>query len=113
MRVLAFLDARGCGEHHGARLDAAHGDGLEVADGDDFAVLHLGERDEAVEAGADGADDLAFVLGGVFGAGGVAAGDGGDEKGVGVRVGFGLEDVADAQVDEGGGEGLLDGGAVQ
>ena len=111
VRVLAFFDLGAGGEHHGAGFDAAHGDGLEVADGDDLAVLHVGEGDEAVETGADGADDLAFVLGGVVGAGGVAAGDGGDEEGVGVGVGLRLQDVADAEVDEGGGEGLLDGGA--
>lgn len=111
VRVLALLDLGAGGEHHGAGFDAAHGDGLEVADGDDLAVLHVGEGDEAVEARADGAHDLAFVLGGVVGAGGVAAGDGGDEEGVRVGVRLRLEDVADAEVDEGGGEGLLDGGA--
>jgi hypothetical protein len=70
--------------------------------------LHLGQRDQAVEARAYGAHDLAFVLGGVLGAGRVAARDGADEQRVGVGVCLGLEDVADAQVDEGGGEGLLD-----
>lgn len=110
--VLALLDLGRRGEHHGARLDAAHGDGLQVAHGDDLAVLHLGERDEAVEARAHGADDLAFVLGGVVGAGGVAAGDGADVEGVGIGVGFGLEDVTDAEVDKAGGERLLGPGEV-
>ena len=112
---MVVLDTRSetgrCGENHGAGLDATHGDRLQVADCDDAAVLHVLEGDEAVETGAHGADDLALVLGGVVGAGGVAAGDGGDEEGVGVGVGLRLQDVADAEVDEGGGEGLLDGGA--
>lgn len=105
--VLAFDNFGRRSEHHGAGLDAAHGDGLEIAYGDDFAVLHVGEGDQAVEAGADGAHDLAFVLGGVVCAGGIAAGNGADEEGVGVGVGLGFEDVADAEVDEGWGEGLL------
>ena len=93
------------GEHHGARLDAAHLDGLEVADNDNLAALHLLERHEAVEARAHGAAHLALVLGRVLGAGRVADGDGGDVQRVGFRVLDGLEDVADAEVDETGGEG--------
>jgi len=55
---------------------------------------------------------LTLVLGCVVCAGSVAASDGGNVKRVGVGVGFGLEDVAYAKIDEGGGEGLLDGCAV-
>jgi hypothetical protein len=51
---------------------------------------------------------LALVFGGVLGTGRVAASDGRYKEGVSVRVGLGLEDVANAEVDEGGGEGLLD-----
>lgn len=108
---LALLEFRGGGEHHGGGLDAAHLDGLEVADDDDLAALHLLERDQAVEARADGAADLALILGSVL-AGGVAHGDGGDVEGVGVRVLDGLEDVADAEVDEGGREGRGGGGGL-
>lgn len=41
---------RGGGKDHGGGLDAAHGDGLEIGDANDFAVLHVGEWDEPVEA---------------------------------------------------------------
>lgn len=92
-------ETRRGGENHGAGLDAAHGDGLEVADGDDLAVLHVLERNQAVEARADGTDGLALVLGSVVGAGCVAAVDGADVKRVGVGVSLGLEDVSDTQVD--------------
>lgn len=70
--------------------------------------MHVGEGDEAVEAGAHGSYHLAFVLGCVLCARGVATSDCGNIEGVGVGVGFGFEDVADAQVNEGRREGLLD-----
>jgi hypothetical protein len=50
---------------------------------------------------------LALIFGSVFGAGSVAACDGGYEERVGVGVGLGFEDVANTKVDEGGGERLL------
>jgi hypothetical protein len=53
--------------------------------------LHLFEGDETVDCARR-----------------VAASNSRYEEGVGVGVGLGLEDVADAEVDEGGGEGLLD-----
>lgn len=112
MVVLALLGDGGGGEDHGAGLDAAHLDGLEVAHDDDLAALHLLEGNEAVEAGADGAADLALVLGVVVVAGGVADGNGGDVEGVGVGVVDGLEDVADSEVDEGGGERSSRGGSL-
>jgi len=96
------------GEDHGAGLDATHGNGLEVADGDDLAVLHVLEGNEAVKTRADSADNLALVLGGVVGTGCVAAVDGADEQRVGVGVPLSLEDVSNAQVDHGGCERLLD-----
>lgn len=105
-------EAGRCGENHGAGLDAAHGDGLEVADCHDLAVLHVLERNEAVEARADGADDLALVLGGVVCAGCVAAVDGADKERVGVRVPLSLENVSNAQVNHGRCERLLDSGSL-
>ncbi|KAG7038594.1 methionyl-tRNA synthetase [Colletotrichum scovillei] len=100
---LAFLKLGRSGQNHGARLDAAHLDGLQVADNDDLAALHGLEGHETVEARADGAADLALVLSG-FIVGLVADGNGGDVEGVGLGVLDGLEDVADTEIDEGRGE---------
>lgn len=100
---LTLLEFGRCGEDHGARLDASHLDGLEVGHNDDLAALHLLEGNKAVEAGADGSADLALVLGGIF-AGGIAHGDGGNEKRVGIRVVDGLEDVTNTEVDQAGGQ---------
>lgn len=108
---LTFLDLGGGGEDHGGGLDTTHLDRLEVADDNDLAALHLLERDEAVETRADGAADLALVLGGVL-AGGVAHGDGGDVERVGVGVVDGLQDVADTEVNEGRGRSSGGGGGL-
>lgn len=103
VRVLALGDAGGGGQHHCTGLDAAHGDGLEVADGDDLAALHLLERDEAVQTRADGADCKTgfLVHGGVLGAGSIATVNGRDVEGIGVGVVDRAQDVTDTQVDEG------------
>jgi len=54
-----------------------------------------------------------LVLGRVVCAGGVTAGNGADEEGIGVGVGLGFEDVANAEVNKGGGEGFLYRSAVR
>lgn len=108
----ARCEARRRGENHGAGLNAAHGDGLEVTDCHDATVLHVLEGNEAVEARADGPDGLSLVLGRVVCAGSVAAVDGADEERVGVGVSLGLENVSNTQVDHGRRERLLDSGSL-
>lgn len=108
---LTLLDLGRGGEDHGAGLDAAHLDGLEVADHDDLAALHGLEGDEAVETRADGAADLTLVLDVVLVAGLVANSDGGNVEGVGVGVVDGLENVTDSEVNESRGERSSRGGS--
>ena len=102
MRVFTLRDARGRSEDHGGGFDASHGHGLEVADGDDLAVLHFLERDQAVQPGADSSHGLAgcFVQRGVLRVRGVAAVNGRDVQGVGVGVVHGTQDVTNTEVDD-------------
>lgn len=102
---LTGLDLGRGSEDHGAGFDAAHLDGLEIANDDDLAALHLLEGDMAVEAGADGSADLAFVLDVILVTSRVTHGDGGDVERVSVGVVDGLENVAYAEVDQARGEG--------
>lgn len=105
---------RGGSENHRSRLDAAHGDGLKVGNGDDLAVLHFLDGHKTVEAGADGAAGRERLVGGddfrgenglelrersnERRVGGVAHADGRNKEGVGVGVRAAVEDMANPEI---------------
>lgn len=71
--------------------------------------MHFFDGDEPIEAGADGSHGVLcfFVERGFWCAWGVAACDGRDVQAVGVGMRDAAEDMADAEVDEAGGEGCF------